>query len=131
MESPELTDIGHNHFVYGSPSEIAKYKEIREKGVPLKTITILPEGQEAAPEPEEKPIDEAQINQIPLHDTGSPWYTVASFFLAPLGLIAGLIFKKFRHKRNAKACFKGALIGLCTVGAIVAIYLIFLLLALL
>ena len=130
-ESPALTDIGHNHFVYGSPSEIESYKEIRAKGVPLKSITILPDDAVAPPEPEEAPVDESQFDREPLSDTGNPWYTVASFFLAPLGLLAGLIFKKFRHKRNAKACFRGAIIGLCTLGALAAIYLIFLLLALL
>lgn len=29
VEKPELVDIGNGHMVYGSPSEIAKYKEIR------------------------------------------------------------------------------------------------------
>ena len=31
-ESPELTDLGNGHFVFGSPSEIEKYKEIRFGG---------------------------------------------------------------------------------------------------
>ena len=29
VEKPELVDIGNGHFVYGSPSEIEKYKKIR------------------------------------------------------------------------------------------------------
>ena len=28
-EQPSLVDIGNGHFVFGSPSEIEKYKEIR------------------------------------------------------------------------------------------------------
>ncbi len=30
VEQPSLVDIGHDHFVYGSPSEIANYKKIRK-----------------------------------------------------------------------------------------------------
>ena len=40
-DQPELVDIGNNHFVYGNKKEIEEYKAIREKNVPLKTITIL------------------------------------------------------------------------------------------
>ena len=32
VEKPSLVDIGNGHFVYGSPSEIEKYKEIRNSG---------------------------------------------------------------------------------------------------
>ena len=38
------------------------------------------------------------------------------------GLIAGWIFKHFKHYRNYKACKKGALIGLACFGAIVALF---------
>ena len=31
VEQPSLVDIGNGHFVYGSPSEIARYREQREK----------------------------------------------------------------------------------------------------
>lgn len=40
-DQPELVDIGHNHFVYGNQAEIEKYKEIRESGVKVKSVTIL------------------------------------------------------------------------------------------
>ena len=135
-EEPELCDIGHNHFVYGSKEEIEKYRAIRESNQPMKSVTILTPEEKArydAEERKEEPtaVRVEELEQIPLHDTGSVWYSVASFFLAPLGIIAGLIFKKFRHKRNAKACFKGAVVGLCTLGAIVGIFLILLLLSLL
>ena len=134
-DKPQLTDIGHNHFVYGNAKEIEEYKAIREKGEPLKSITVLsPEemkaqeqkkAAETAPEP-----DESEVTQIPIHDTGSMWYTILSFFLPLLGLIGGFIFKGFRHFRNYKACLKGAIVGFSVIAAIVAIYLIFLLLAL-
>ena len=40
-DKPELVDIGNNHFVFGNKKEIEEYKAIREKDVPLKSITIL------------------------------------------------------------------------------------------
>ena len=77
---------------------------------------------------EEAPIH-ADILERPLHDTGNKLYAIASFFLPPIGIIAGLIFRKFRHIRNYKACLKGAIAGLCTLGAVVGIFLLALLLA--
>ena len=62
------------------------------------------------------------ILDAPIHDTGSKWYTIGSFFLAPIGLIAGAIFKKFKHIKNYKACKRGALAGLITLGAIIALF---------
>ena len=69
------------------------------------------------------------ILDTPIHDTGSKWYSVLSFFLPVPGLIAGWIFKKFNHIRNFKACKKGALIGLGVFGGIIALFLLLLLLA--
>ena len=98
--------------------------------MPLKSVTIRDPN---APE-EEKAADQnipvnAEILERPLHDTGNKLYAIASFFLPPVGIIAGLIFKKFRHIRNYKACLKGAIAGLCTLGAVVGIFLLALLLA--
>ena len=62
------------------------------------------------------------ILDAPLHDTGSKWYTILSFFLPLLGLIAGLVFRHFKHFRNYKACMKGAKIGIITFLAIIAIF---------
>ena len=31
-DNPQLVDIGHGHFVYGSAPEIEEYRAIREKG---------------------------------------------------------------------------------------------------
>ena len=133
-EQPELVNIGHDHYVYGNTKEIEEYKAIRDAGVPMKSITIVdPETEEAeALTSQEIDWNSSQFMlQTPLHDTGSLWYTIGSFFLAPLGFIGGLLFKKFKHFKNAKACFKGAWIALGLLGAIVALFGLFLLLALL
>ena len=124
-EKPELTDIGHGHYVFGNSKEIEEYKRIRESGEKLKSITILPPEEMArriAEEVKEDIIISEEILEAPLHDTGSKWYTFASFFLAPIGLIAGAIFKKKNYIRNYKACKKGALAGLITLGTIVALF---------
>ena len=128
-EKPELCDIGNNHFVYGSPSEIAEYKKIREKGEPIKPVTILTTEEKArldAQEPETGDVVNEAILNAPLHDTGSLWYTIGAFFLPIIGIIVGLIFKKHNHIRNFKACLKGALIGIGLLAAIVAIFLLML-----
>lgn len=44
VDKPALTCIGHGHFVFGSQREIEAYRALREKGVPIKTVTIRPEG---------------------------------------------------------------------------------------
>lgn len=129
-EKPELTDIGHDHFVFGSKKEIEEYKAIREKGVPLKTITILPEGAERPVEDDSATGSEELRIDTPIHDTGNIWYTIGSFILPLIGIIAALAFRKKKYYRNYKACRKGALIGFATLGAIALIFLIFLLLAL-
>ena len=69
------------------------------------------------------------ILDTPIHDTGSKWYAIASFFLPLLGLIAGFIFRKFNHIRNYKACKKGALIGLGVLGAVILLFCLLLVLA--
>ena len=122
-DKPQLTDIGHNHFVYGNSKEIEEYKAQREAGVPLKSITILPEGEE---EPSSVSADTAideEFLKTPVHDTGSIWLAVLCFFLAPLGIIATLLFKKM--------CKKGTIAGFCGLGGIVLLFLLFLLLSVL
>ena len=129
VEQPELVCIGHNHYVYGSPSEIEEYKAIRERGIPIKSITIAEPGSEAeAPaSQEEAPMEDIRI--APVHDTGSIWYAILSFFLPLLGLIACFIFRHFKHIRNFKACRKGTIAGFITIGAVVVIFLLLLVLA--
>ncbi len=132
-DKPELVDIGHNHFVYGNKKELEEYKELREKGVPLKSIEIRKPGEqpeEAAPEQEDNCADE-EIQSAPLHDTGSAWYAILSFLLVIPGFIAAYLFKKHNYIRNYKKCKKGALIGLCTFGAIIGIFCLLLIFAVL
>ena len=125
-EAPSLQCIGHGHYVFGNTKEIEEYKAIRETGVPMKSITIrdpnAPVEEQAAAEEQQIIPDASGILERPIHDTGSKWYSIGSFFLPPGGLIAGFVFKKFKHLRNFKACLKGAIAGLCTLGAIVAIF---------
>ena len=125
-EKPSLHCIGHDHYVFGNSKEIEEYKAIREKGVPMKPITILdpdaPQEEKDALANQEIIPESSLILDRPIHDTGSKWYGIASFFLPPIGLIAGWIFKKKNHIRNFKMCRKGAIAGLCTLAAIVAIF---------
>ena len=130
-DKPKLVDVGHNHFVFGNEKEIEEYKAVREKGEKLKSITILPAdaSQEQRNEAEQSIPSSSGLLDVPLHDTGSKWYSIASFFLPILGLPAAFIFKKFRHLRNYKACMKGALMSFGTMGVIVALFCLLLLLA--
>lgn len=132
-DKPSLQCIGHDHYVFGNAEELEQYRQIREKNVPLKSVTIA-SGEEAArashsEEKETLPAGEF-ILDAPVGDTGSIWYTIASFFLPLLGIPAWLIFKKKKYYRNYKACKKGALIGLGVIGALVALFCILLPLAL-
>ena len=131
-DKPELVNIGHDHYVFGNAKEIEEYKAIREKGVKLKSITILdPETatQEEKQQAEDSIPFDAGILDTPLHDTGSKWYAILSFFLPLLGLIAAVVFRKFNHIRNYKACKKGALIGLAAFAAVILFFALMLVLA--
>jgi oligopeptide transport system ATP-binding protein len=132
-DKPELVDIGNNHFVYGNKKEIEEYKAIRAKGEKVKSITIL---NPDAPRPEqtEQKVDENGSDaflETPLHDTGSKWYSILSFFLPILGLIAAGVFRHFHHIRNYKACKKGAIAGLITLAVIILFFALMLVFALL
>ena len=132
-DKPELVDIGNNPFVFGNKKEIEEYKAIRQKGEKLKSITILdPDAPIEEKKKAEDSIPTAEgILDAPIHDTGSKWYAILSFFLPLLGLIAAVVFRKFNHIRNYKACKKGALIGLATIGAIIIFFALMLVLAVL
>lgn len=138
-DQPELVDVGNKHFVYGNKKEIEEYRKIRESGIPERSVIIKGINDadaeaalaNAASEKNEQMPSGEYILDTPLHDTGSKWYTLGSFLLAPIGLIAGAIFKKHKHIRNYKACKKGAIAGLITLGSIIAIFGIGLLSALL
>ncbi len=127
-DKPELTDIGHNHFVYGNKKELEEYRAIREKGVPMKSITIRdPDAPQE--EHEEETVDASAILSAPLHDTGSIWYLILSLLLPIPGIIAALIFKKKNYIKNYKACKKGAIICFAIIGAVIALFLLALLAA--
>lgn len=132
-DKPELVDIGNNHFVYGNKKEIEEYKAIRAKGEKVKSITIL-DPDAPRPEQTEQKVDEKGSDaflETPLHDTGSKWYSILSFFLPILGLIAAGVFRHFHHIRNYKACKKGAIAGLITLAVIILFFALMLVFALL
>ena len=140
-DKPELTCIGHEHYVYGNKKEIEEYKAIREKNEPIQTITILSPEEMAKREAEEAAAKSAAgepelpegefILDTPLHDTGNVWFGVLSFFLPILGLIAAVICRKHNYMRNYHILKKGALIGLGVLVVIVLIFLLALVLAVL
>ncbi len=129
-DKPELVCIGHDHWVFGNKEEIEKYKAIREKGEKIKSITILdPDSEEAKTQKEavnESVVKEEDITIAPVHDTGSVWYTLISFILPVLGLVGMLLFKKFKHNRNARACKSGTIAGFITLAAIAVLFVILL-----
>ncbi len=132
-DKPELVDIGNNHFVYGNKKEIEEYKAIRAKGEKVKSITILDPDAPRPEQPEQK-VDEKGSDaflETPLHDTGSKWYSILSFFLPILGLIAAGVFRHFHHIRNYRACKKGAIAGLITLAVIILFFALMLVFALL
>jgi oligopeptide transport system ATP-binding protein len=138
-EKPTLVNIGHDHYVYGSAKEIEEYKRVREENVPLKSINIVTPEEKAAHDAEDARQREENATlsgsdyllQKPVHDTGSVWYSVLSFLLPILGLIAAWIFRSKNYISNFKACRKGALIGLGFIAAIVVLFAVFLGLAVL
>ena len=128
-DKPELTDIGHGHYVYGNKKEIEEYKKLRETNEPLKSVTILSDDEdESAAQVQEIQVDE-EFLKAPLHDTGSVWLAVLAFFLPLLGLVGTLLYKKYHHYRNYRMCRKGTIAGFAVLGGIVLLFLIFLLLA--
>ena len=131
QETPSLQDIGHHHFVFGSASEIAAYRAQREAGTPLKSVTILPEGEEAPSSLQEDTAVDEDFLRAPVHDTGSIWLAVLAFFLPLLGLVGTLLFKKYRHFRNYRMCRKGTIAGFVLLLGVVVLFGIFLGLAVL
>lgn len=129
---PELVDIGHGHFVYSSPEEIAEYRALRERGEPLKSLSIVGVNAEAPEEGSEVNLAASEvILDRPVHDTGSAWYAILSFFLPILGLIAAFVFRRHNYIRNYKACRKGVIAFAATLGVCVALLLLFIVIAIL
>ena len=114
VDKPSLREVSPGHFVFGNDAEIAEYTKIRETNIPLKSIAIADssEATEEKPETSDAENQTAEFDLMPpIHDTGSKLYTLGSFLLPILGLPASLLFKRFKHFKNAKACMKGALAG--------------------
>lgn len=135
-DAPELVNIGHDHYVYGNKKEIEEYRAVREKNEPLQTLNISNGEQqegthELAEERGEFTESEEHLLETPIHDTGSKWYSILSFFLPILGLITGFVFRHFHHFKNFKALKKGAIVGLITRAVVVALFCLCLLLAVL
>ena len=133
-DKPELVNVGHNHFVYGNKKEIEEYKKLRAEDKPIQAVKIDPEEakKQMAKNTEFMGVEETDSSEIlsaPIHDTGSVWLTILSFFLPVLGLIAAFIFRKKNYIRNYKKCKKGAVIGLLVLLAIIVIFAILLFLA--
>ena len=131
-DKPEFVNIGHDHWVYANNKEIEEYKKIREAGVPVKSIQILDENtsREEVEAKQNEAIDQIITDEFlsaPVHDTGSIWLGVISFFLPIIGIIAALIFKKNNYIRNYKVLKKGAIAGFIVIGVLIALLLLSLL----
>ena len=132
-DKPEMVNIGHEHYVYGNKKEIEEYKALREKNVPIKSITITDNEEEIS-----KKIDESEaihaadsIIDRPLGDTGNVFLGVLSFIFSILGLIAAYLFKRKNYIRNYKMLKKGAIVGLIFKAVILVLFGIFLIIAVL
>jgi len=135
VDKPEMVCIGHDHYVYGNKKEIEEYKALREKNVPMKSITILTEEEEkqrGAEQSEQKqqPMSSGDyILAAPVHDTGSFWYKFFAFFLPLIALVAGHVFRTKNYIRNYKACKKGAIIGLAFRAVVIVLFLLLILIS--
>ena len=125
-DKPEFVCIGHDHYVYGNKKEIEEYRAVRERGIPVKPITILAPDEEMPAPQERAGSGEEDITIPPARDTGSMWYTVLAFFLPLLGLAGMLLFRHFHHFRNYRACKKGTIAGFAVIGIILAAFLLLL-----
>ena len=118
-DPPNLTLIGHDHYVYGNTEELEAYKALREKNVPLHTLFIVGVNAEA---PEEGPTADTTSREVildrPAGDRGSFFYGLLSFLLPIPGLLAAYLFRKHNYMRNYKVCRKGALASLICIGAL-------------
>lgn len=124
-DKPEFVNIGHNHWVWGNKKEIEEYKAIREKNVPVQSISIIDPDKKDENGNSQKATElrAEDIKLPPLHDTGSIWLTILSFFLFIPGIIAAVLFKKHNYIRNYKACKLGVKIFLILLAIVVFIYI--------
>ncbi len=130
VDQPEFVNIGHDHWVWGNKQEVERYKELREKGDPIKAITVSKSGARLAMDDRQLELDKAEEEflEAPVHDTGNFLYGLLSFFIPPLGAIMARIFRNHRFMRNRRICRRGAIIGLIVYAVVIAFALVMLLL---
>ena len=131
-DKPEFVCIGHDHYIYGNKKEIAEYKAIRDKGVPVKAVTIQDPDHPVEHKTDDNAAEraaDAEILAHPARDTGSIWYKVLSFLLPILGIIAAVVFRKHNYIRNYKACKGGAVAGFIFLAVIAVLFVLLLVLA--
>ncbi len=133
-DKPELVNVGHDHFVYGNKKEIEEYKKLRAENKPIQAVTIDPEEakKQSAKNTEfmgHEDTDSSEILSAPIHDTGSVWLSILSFFLPVLGLIAAFVFRKHNYIKNYHKCKKGAIVGFIVLVAIIILFAFLLFLA--
>ena len=109
--------------------EIEKYKAIRDADVPIKTIKISNDADKIQANMNEASAKYEAVIDRPIHDTGSIWYNVLAFFLPILGLIGAFIFRHFNYLRNYGCLKRGAIAGLIFRAAIIVLFCIALLFA--
>ncbi len=133
-EEPMLTDIGHNHLVYGSKKEIDEYKEIRRTDVPVNVITVDYSGGKSAPKMSDTPkcltseeticrkaaVKEEQYNKP--NQAVSFLITAAAFLLPLIGLAAMPVIKRSNCMKYFSAVRKGTIAGLTVWGIIIVIF---------
>ena len=92
-----------------------------------------PSGEKVKEENHEVHLSKAEDEflKTPLHDTGSIWYKVLSFFFPIIGIIAAMVYKKKQYYHNYKACKQGALYGFAVLAVILLIFIIALILVVL
>lgn len=130
-DQPEFVCIGHDHWVYGNKKEIEEYKAIREKGEPIKSITISKSGKGLESEVKhEVELDKAEEEflKAPVHDTGNILYGVLCFILPVLGIILSIVFRKKNYLRNFKISKKGTIGGFILWAVIIVLFLLLMLL---
>ena len=96
--------------------------------MPIKPIQIAEPGSEPPAKAADRELAAEDIRIRPTHDTGSIWDMVLSFLLPILGLVGMFLFQKFHHMRNYRACRKGTVAGFIFLAAVLAIFLLLLLL---
>ena len=99
----------------------------------MQPITTRKPGEKVKEENHEVHLSKAEDEflKTPVHDTGSVWYKVLSFFFPIIGIIAAMVYKKKQYYHNYKACKQGALYGFAVLAVILLIFIIALILVVL